>query len=182
MNPRHTLAFKVSIPEGNFLRLNKGHEYGNEFGFLGISVGAEYYFNNKYNVNLDVGTLTDFMLPFPAPVDQMGNYDRSFAFYTDLQIGRDLRRFHIDAGLQYHRTAYYEMEQLQLFPVFKDTLKHSKQQGNLGLAISTYYRFTRTLNLGVNYYPSIVAFDNGNAKSHYGHLLFLELVFRLRAN
>ena len=178
---KHSLAFKISIPEGNFLYLNKGHEYGNAFGFLGISGGAEYYFSDKYNINIDAGVLTDFMLPFPAPVDHMGDYQRSFAAYTDIQVGTDLKRFHIDAGFQYHKTSYYERETVELFPDYIDTLKYSKQQDNLGLAFSTYFRITRSFNAGFNYYPAFINLGNKPGETHYGHLLFLELIFRIRA-
>ena len=177
---KHTLAFKISFPDGNFLRLNKGPRYGNSFGFLGFSAGTEYYISDKYNINADVGVLTDFMLPFPAPVDYMGGYDRSFALYMDMQVGTDIRRFHIDAGLQYYKTSYYERETVELFPNYIDTLKYSKRQSNLGLAFSTYFRITRSFNAGINYYPSFFAFDKHQFKSHYGHLLFLELMFRIR--
>lgn len=177
---KNSLAFKISVPEGNFLYLNKGHGYGSAFGFLGISGGIEYYFSDNYNINIDIGTLTDFLIPFPAAVDYMGSYQRSFAFYGDMQIGTDLERFHLDAGLQYHRTTYYERETVQLFPDYIDTLKYLKRQGTLGLAFSTYFRITKSFNVGINYYPSFIAFDNDHINAHYGHLLFLELIFRIK--
>ncbi|MHB9055152.1 MAG: hypothetical protein ACYC2P_03225, partial [Paludibacteraceae bacterium] len=103
-------TFKISIPEGNHFYLNKGNGYGNTFGFLGISGGFEYYFNEKYCLNMDLGALTDFMIPVPAPVDYQGNYQRSFATYGDIQLGSDYKRFHYDFGLQYSRTLHYERE------------------------------------------------------------------------
>ena len=176
---KNDLAFKVSIPEGNFFYLNKGDSYGNAFGFLGLSIGCEYYFSDKYNINVDVGTLTDFIVPFPAPYDVEGSYDRSFAFYGDVQVGTNFNRFHIDAGIQYYKTSYYERETVSLFPDYIDTLKYAKHQGNLGLAFSSYFRITRSFNVGINYYPAIVVFDDHATKTHYGHLLFLELIFRI---
>lgn len=182
INPeKKLLNFKISIPEGNHFYLNKGHGYGNSFGFLGISGGVEYYFSDKYCINMDIGALTDFMVPFPAPIDYEGGYDRSSAIYGDIQIGSDFNRFHSDLGLQYNRTSYYERETVELFPDYIDTLKYSKFQNNMGLAFSTYYRISNGFNLGINYYPSFLSWDNNKLQTHYSHLLFFEFVFKLEA-
>lgn len=175
---KNLLNIKISIPEGNHFYLNKGFEYGNTFGFLGISAGFEYYFSDKYCLNMDFGGLTDFIIPFPAAVDYMGDYSRSFATYGDVQIGSDYKRLHYDVGIQFTRTSYYERETVELFPDYIDTLKYSKIQNNLGLAFSTYFRVTKNFNLGLNYYPSFLVLGN-NPKFHYSHLLFFELSFRI---
>src|ERR1035437_868794 len=171
------LSLKLSIPEGNQLYLNKGHGYGNTFGFLGISGGFEYYFTDKYCLNMDVGALTDFSLPFPAPVDYGGNYERSFATYGDFQIGSDFKRFHYDVGIQFNRTSHYERETIDLYPDYIDILKYSKNQNNIGLALSSYYRISNGFNLGLNYYPSFFSWDNSIIQTHYSHMIFLELNF-----
>lgn len=175
------LSFKISVPEGNYLYLNKGKGYGNALGFLGISGGVEYYITDRHSLNVDVGTLTDFMLPVPAPVDYMGSYDRSFATYGDFQLGSDFRRLHYDYGLQFTRTEYYERETVELFPNYIDTLKYSVKQNNIGLSLSTYYRISNGFNLGINYYPSILSWGTNKLTTHYSHLLFFELVFRIEA-
>jgi uncharacterized protein YceK len=176
---KNLLTFKISIPEGNHFYLNKGNGYGNAFGFLGISGGFEYYFNDKYCINMDVGGLTDFIVPFPAPYDVEGSYNRSFATYGDIQIGSDYKRLHYDAGLQFTRTSYYERETVELFPEYIDTLKYSKYQNNMGLALSAYYRLSKKINMGFNYYPSFIIMENNGMKYHYSHILFFELSFRI---
>ena len=174
------LNIKISIPEGNHFHLNKGNGYGNAFGFLGISAGFEYYFSEKYCLNMDFGGLTDFIIPVPAPYDVEGSYNRSFATYGDIQIGSDYKCWHYDAGIQFTRTSYYERETVELFPEYIDTLKYSKTQNNLGLAFSTYFRAAKNFNIGLNYYPSFFVAGN-SPKFHYSHLLFFELSFRIEA-
>jgi hypothetical protein len=175
---KNLLSIKISIPESNHFYLNKGKGYGNAFGFLGISGGIEYYFSKRYCINTDFGTLTDFIIPFPAPFDRMGPYNQSFARYADLQIGRDSRKFHFDFGIQYTRTAYYERETVELFPVYIDTLRYSKTQKNIGFALSSYFRILPNFNIGLNYYPSFLNWDSAKVEAHYSHLLFFELMFR----
>lgn len=178
---KNQLNFKISIPEGNHFYLNKGHGYGNSFGFLGISAGIEYYFSDLYSINMDVGGMTDFMLPFPAPVDYEGSYDRSFASYFDLQVGKDLMAFHIDLGIQGNRTLYYERETVELFPEYIDTLKYLVRQYNAGLALSSYFKINNGFNLGLNYYPSCFTWSNRSFDFHYSHLIMFELVFKIKA-
>jgi len=173
-------AFKIAIPEGNHLYLNKGTQYGSSFGFLGLSVGFEYYLSDKYCINMDVGLLTDNMIPVPAAVDYFGPYDVSSAFFGDLQIGTDWKRFHFDVGIQHCRTRYAERETVSVFPDYVDSLKLLVEERTYGLSLSGYFRISRTFNIGLNYYPSFIVKNDQGARGHYAHLLFLDLIFRIR--
>ena len=175
------LNFKLSVPEGNQLYLNKGHGYGNSFGFMGLSGGVEYYLTDKYCLNMDFGGLMDFLIPFPAPVDNAGSYSQSAATYLDLQIGSDYRRFHYDFGIQYNRTSYSEYENT-IFPnENRARSTYNKKQNNAGFAISTYYRISNGFNLGLNYYPSGISWYDNSLTMHYSHLIFFELIFKIKA-
>ena len=167
------------MPYGNHFYLNRGLDFGGSFGFFGISAGFEYYFSDRFCLNMDFGGLTDFPFPFPVSYHPE-NYSRSFARYMDIQIGSDFRRFHYDLGVQLNRTSYYEIETLEVFPVFRDTVKYDLKQTNFGFALSTYYRVSRNFNLGLNYYPSFLVLGS-KPKFDYSHLLFFELSFRIEA-
>jgi len=129
---------------------------------------------------MDVGLLMDHPIPLPAALDYMGSYDISSAFFGDIQIGTDWKRFHFDAGIQHCRTSYMERETVSLFPDYVDTLKFSVEEQTYGLALSGYFRVSRTFNVGLNYYPSFIVRNDDGARGHYAHLLFLDLIFRIR--
>ncbi|MDD2625760.1 MAG: nitrogenase component 1 [Bacilli bacterium] len=151
---------------------------------LGRTAGAAgaVVLKGKFQIpNVDFGGMTDFMLPFPAPVDYEGSYDRSFASYLDLQVGKDIKALHFDLGIQGCRSSYYERETVELYPEYIDTLKYSVKQYNAGLAISGYYKITNGFNLGLSYYPSCFAWQNGKFDLHYSHLIMLELIFKIKA-
>jgi hypothetical protein len=177
------LAFKISIPEGNHFYINKGNGYGNSFGFLGISGGLEYYLTDKYSISSDIGALTDFMIPFPAPVDYWGPHESSSAVYGNIQIGSDISRLHYGAGLQYNKTFYNKWDTIPSTPEHysRDTLSIHKVQNNFGIALSTYYRISNGFNVGLSYYPSFLTWDIKGLDAHYSHLIFFELIFRLEA-
>jgi hypothetical protein len=177
---QNSFAFKIGIPEGNYLYLNKGNQYGSSFGFLGLSLGFEYYFSNKYNINVDVGGLTDFAAPFPAPICYMGGYDKSSAIFADLQVGTDWKRFHFDAGIQLCRMMYIERETVSIFPEYIDTLKFLMEERVYGLAFSSYFRISKSFNVGLNYYPSFIVSNYSGTHSHYAHLLYIDLIFRIK--
>jgi hypothetical protein len=178
---KHFWNLKIAIPDGNHFYMNKENRYGESFGFLGISSGFEYYFSDKYCINMDVGGLIDFIAPVPAPYDFEGSYNNSSAVFIDLQAGRDYKRLHYDAGIQFTRTFYYEYNELEppteLIPA--EYIEYSKQQNNIGLAFSAYYRLTRLFNLGINYYPSFFVIENMKPQLQYSHILFFEISFRI---
>jgi len=178
---KNLLSFKLSIPEGNFLYLNKGNEYGNAFGFHGLSGGVEYYFSDKYCINMDIGRLTDLKTPFSSLEEYHGRYQRSFATYGDIQVGSDFRRFHYDLGLQFNRTSHFKIETVEQ-NLNVDSIISSKYQNNVGIALSAYYRISNNFNIGINYYPSFISWDENKVlQAQYTHLLFFELNLRLEA-
>lgn len=184
LNPeKGLLSFKISIPEANHFYINKGKGYGNSFGFLGIVGGVEYYLSDKYSLSTDIGALTDFMLPFPAPVDYFSSHESSSAVYGNIQFGSDIDRLHYSAGLQYNKTFFIKWDTLPSTPEHyrRDTLSIHKVQNNLGLVFSTYYRISNGFNVGISYYPSFLSWDKNGIDTHYKHLLFFELIFKFEA-
>lgn|SRR5574344_205628 len=189
---KNQLYFKISIPEGNLFYINKGNSYGEASGFLGISAGVEYFFKDLYSINLDCGVMTDFMVPFPAPIDYFGSHDSYAASYLDLQVGKDVKFFHFDLGIQGNRTRYYSFEEEETdflwgedvvkksyrFPQGYDVKEVFYRQYNAGLALSGYYKLFDGFCVGINYYPSCFSWHNGEFDFHYSHLMMFELVFR----
>jgi hypothetical protein len=181
-------ALKFSIPDGNYFRINNGQKYVNEFGFLGLSSGLEYYLNDRICLNVDFGGLMNFLLPIPAPFDpDEGNKKSISAIFSDVQVGSNYKRLHYDIGLQFNRTFYYETV------TKRDSIHHSrlidtttvyfkKNQTSFGLAISLQYRIIKKVNnlyIGLSYYPSFIAYDDKKWNFNYSHVMFLEAIYKL---
>ncbi|MFZ4457061.1 MAG: hypothetical protein ACOYOT_12670 [Bacteroidales bacterium] len=188
LHQKHELNVKVSFPEGNAFYLSKSDGYGNRFGFLGISAGLEYYFSEKYNVSLTVGGMLDFMVPIPVPIELWdGDYESVVAEYGALQVGRDYRRFHLEAGLQLHSTLYRKWHGIDRSPsdtsslyLNRDTLIHKTVQRSAGLALSAHYRVSDAFQIGLNYYPSFINMEDKKLNFHYSHMLFLEFILKFQ--
>ena len=180
MPKKYLLIGKFSIPVGQFMFLNKGNEYGHSFGFFGFSEGLEYYFSDKYSLNMDIGMLNGIEAPIPSPQNYHNCYERSDAGYADIQLGCDDGRFHSNVGLQINRTAHRKMGMYDLSPSYRDTLISSKFQNNVGIALSTSYRLSNNFHIGLNYFPSFFSWEKDHAwKARYSHLVFLEIKMKL---
>jgi hypothetical protein len=175
---------KISIPEGNHFLINKRDQYGTSFGFLGISLGAEYYLTNKYALSADIGALTNFMVPFPAAVTQIAPRESASAIYSNIQLCSYYRKLQYGAGLQFNRTFFKQFDSLPFNPnqIRKDTITISKNHNNLGFCFSTSYRLSNSFSLGLNYYPSFLGWDQAGPEIKYSHILFFELLFKIRTN
>jgi len=177
---RNQLSLKISIPEGNHFYINQGTDYGSAFGFTGLSAGLEYYVTDRYSINSDFAVMTDFMMPFPAPIETDVGSHRSTASILDIQLGYDIKSFHLDAGFQGNRTTYYDSAHFLLFPDNTAATRFTSRQFSAGLAFSGYYKFTNGFNLGLNYYPSLAVWNIGEFDFHYSHLITFEILFKIR--
>lgn len=50
-----------------------------------------------------------------------------------------------------------------------------------GGGFSGYYKINNGFNLGLNYYPSLFTWHNGDFDFHYSHLIMFELIFKIKA-
>lgn len=172
------LNLTLSLPEGNFFYLNKGNAYGASSGFIGVVAKGEYYFTDSYCFSVGIGTLFDFLVPFPAAVDYYGDYDTSRGVFATLGIGKDYRRFHLNAGLQCNQTVFNQHHRIEDVAGDVHTYwTNSTIQNNLGFSCSGYYKLTRVFSIGLNYLPSFVGWSSSKWTTHYGHMIFLDLNF-----
>ncbi|HEX4375389.1 MAG TPA: hypothetical protein VHZ50_18940 [Puia sp.] len=169
------LNLSLSIPEGNLFYKRQANGYGHSGGFLGLTGGAQYYISNKHSIDLNAGAAIDNLLPIPVAVDHFGPYTTSSVFFAAAKFGGDHKMIHYAAGFQFNRSFYNK------YNIAGSSAAHdssfSINQNSAGLALSAYYRFSKTFSIGVNYNPSLIAWENKKADFHYSHLIFLDLLF-----
>jgi hypothetical protein len=170
------LNLSFSIPEGNLFYMRKEKGYGSFAGFLGLTGGAQYYISNTHSIDLNAGIAGDLLLPIPVPVDYFGPHTTSSVFFVAAKFGSDYKRIHYAAGFQFNRSFYNRYNIAGSGAAHDSTF--SINQNNAGLALSAYYRFSRTFSIGVNYDPSLIAWENKKTNFQYSHLIFLDLLFQ----
>lgn len=177
MNPeKGLLKLSLSVPEGNLFYMRQAKGYASSGGFLGLTGGAQYYISNKHSIDLNSGIAIDNLLPIPVPVDYFGPHTTSSIFFVAAKFGGDYGKIHYAAGAQYNRSFFNSYDISGSIPSHDSS--STITQNSAGLTLSAYYRFSKTFSIGVNYNPSLIAWENKKANFQYSHLIFLDLLFQ----
>ena len=160
----------------NQFYLNRGDKYGAYRGLLGAATGLKYYFSDKNSIGVEIGLISDFPAPMPAPVDWGAEYHFTTSKIGGLQLGIDRDRMTLGCGLQANFLDHGSSELVESGQGAIDTLRYSVTSNNLGLSLSAGYRLSNGVSLRLRYYPSFITGNDKRWKSHYSHLMRLELV------
>ena len=154
--------------------MNRGEGYGNRYAQGGSSIGGEYYYTDDKSVFLNLGGF-GYVAAFhdtsgPDIRDDFSNV------YISAQFGRDIKRFQFKYGLQYNSSIHSQYLDTDSTWWYGERI-FDQYEGNVGLALSAYYRQSNGFNLGLNYYPSGITWDGSKLVLQYAHQLWFELIF-----
>lgn len=140
-----SVYLNVSVPFGNFYEFApNNHHKISKGGFLGISLGIDYYHSPKQFLNLSYNSLIDFLAPVPAPVDYEDVDAETFLWsnYFSLSNNHRLNRFTLGYGFSFVAN-HYNLPNA-------DPEKHYA----IGNIFSAYYQFGKSFHFGVIYRPT----------------------------
>ncbi len=148
-------------------------------GFLGITLGLDYYHSEKQYLNFSTGVATDFPVFIPVAYDYEGYYEFQSSANISFSNNHILNRFSVGYGLAYARNMW-DLREGSLGPGTSpsDRTPVFKANNTLGLVFPAYYRLGNRFHLGINYKPSLFDLDSGGLQ--YEHVISLELVWKLR--
>lgn len=96
------LYLHLSQPHVNsFDLLPVGESRKTNTGFMGISSGLDFVHSKNQYITLSASGVTDFMLPFPAPVDFSGEREFFSSVYAALSHNHKLNRFSLGYGISF---------------------------------------------------------------------------------
>ncbi|KUJ60290.1 hypothetical protein AR687_18480 [Flavobacteriaceae bacterium CRH] len=154
----------------------------NKTGFGGLSLGLEYFYNNKnyFAVNFNASS------PFD-PFEYFENYERINSVGFGITHNYKIKRFSIGYGLNYTRNYWVKHTEYYTDPedsanqhyYFEETFKRTNKR--LGATLNGYYQFTSYLYLGLNYNQSFLNLGSPN-DSHFDHVISMDLVFKFSPN
>ncbi len=179
-NHKGELYFNVSIPEVNFLQ-QYSYFAGrrNNAGFMGLSVGMDYYYHPSMFVNFTASSALTFDLPFPVAIDYFGpretantNYislsnNHSFNFLTvgyGLSFSENYWRYFNDFGFGGYQQPYYSI------------YKHNYA---LGFVFPLYVKLGRHFQTGVIYRPTFFR-PYEHIPFVYEHLISIDLIWKFK--
>ncbi|WP_143822090.1 hypothetical protein [Mucilaginibacter pedocola] len=169
----------LSLPHANqFVFKPDGEKLQSNGGFLGLSVGLDYYHTYSQFINLSASAVTDFVVPVPAPYDRFGgSYKTMSSMFVSLSNNHKIERFSFGYGLFYGQNKW----RVNYLRDSSQTIDHSitKKHNVLGLVGTTYYQFGPSFNLGLIYRPSFIRFGTLQ-RFRYEHLISLDLAWKIK--
>ncbi len=168
----------MTIPEGNHFYYRSPSGQSSSAGFMLGGIGLERYFNKDWYGSLIAEFKTDFMIPFPAPVDYEGEYERVSNFSVSAMLYRDFDWVHLGGGLAFSRYFDVKRNTLGLAPEYSDTLIYYKAYSTVALPVAVKIPCSEKLYLGLFYSPSFISFGR-KTKLEYSHTLNFSFIFNI---
>ena len=175
------LKLHYSFPNVNHLYFQpRGENKKNDFGFVGISGGLDYFYNKNTFVSIQADAKTSFFFPFPLPIDRDGGeYSDSSSLNFSISNNRKLNKFTYGYGLNYavniwkYSNEYYDELNYRNVEITKRRVNQ-----NLGLHLNSYFQISKNFYIGAVYQPSILNLDSG-AKLQYKHSISLDFAWKV---
>jgi hypothetical protein len=177
---KEQIFLKISLPWINSFYMQPSLESAkSNTGVWGLSVGLDYYYTDSRFFNLSFYAVTDFFLPFPAPVDISGEYDTMSSLYTSLTHNHKLGRFYLGYGIcvANNTWAHRYSSRFGAPPPARDPI--SKTGISAGLMTDVYYQFGKHFLTGIVYRPSFMS-DDQKLEYKYEHLISLEFAWKIK--
>ncbi|HUU46511.1 MAG TPA: hypothetical protein VM118_12340 [Acidobacteriota bacterium] len=174
------LILSLTIPEGNWFYYLHSRKHVNQFGFLGLLVGLEYYPADDYFYSAKFGVATTFILPFPVVYDPVCVSEGVGEILFQAQYNRNLSRFSVGGGLHWLYSAARrtiisggycnrDVSRIEEYDV---------DGQSLGLSLSVQRRIGSSLHLDANYLPTIFLKDGRGFHPDYSHTVYFGVTWK----
>lgn len=174
----------LSIPYVNsFLLTPDGESRKASTGFMGLSVGLDYYHRKKQFLNFSASGVMDFLAPIPAPVHYGGVREHFSSAFITVSNNHKMKRFSAGYGVSYSRNRWnfrnHGNEQMEIYPPIIIESKVKKNDA-LGLVLSSYFQTGQYFNIGVVYRPTFIRLNTLPIDRYqYEQLISLDLAWKL---
>jgi hypothetical protein len=172
------ISLHLSLPYINNFHLNPVNEgTKNNTGFMGYSVGLDYYYKPNQFVNLSFSQIQDFFLPI-AFVDRGDEYELMSSYVFNLTNNHKVKRFSLGYGIAFSKNSW-ELRNLS-WDENSSTRKPVKKNNNaLGLSFSSYYQLTQSFYVGFIYRPTFLRL-NSDPTFKYEHTISIDIAWKIR--
>lgn len=175
------INFVLALPYVNTFHFEpSGENYVNKTGFLGFSSGIEYFYTDKRYFSANFRAVTNFDLPFPAPLDQFGEYERLNSFSFGFTHNHKIKRFSVGYGLNYSKNVWYKHYD-KYFVEPGDKTGITKTNKTLGATLNGYYQISSFFHIGLNYNQSFINMGK-SSESKPENVISLDFVFKFSPN
>lgn len=167
-----SIDMRMSFPWINsFLLQPEGYGFKYSNGFVGLSLGADYYYNKQKYVSLTLSGVMNNMVPAPVGVDQWGGYWENFlAAYIGLSNNFRINHFRLGYGLSYSKVMWNSKDyDLNIF--------NARKSDAIGMIFPMYYQFNNKFFAGIVYRPTFIQLRQPNP-IRYEHIISVDFGWR----
>lgn len=173
-NDYRYLKLTFSIPFANNFLLYNGQNYQTSQGFWGFELGMEYYQTPNLYLSVNYGAATDFFLPFPAPIDYIGEYETNSTVYFSVRQNYIYKKFHFGIGI-----GIVGFNHIKHYEVFEKKSKYAYPNKGLALSSQIQYRLSKRFYAGFLYQPLTHAYRVSGLKLDYQHFISFKIDFKI---
>lgn len=174
------LNFSCSLPWVNSFYMQPiGETSKVNTGFIGASLGFEYYYKQNKFGSLTISGVMDFFLPFPAPVDFSGESESMSSVFLSLTDNYKFKRFTLGYGLNYSQNTWKFIYHDRFDPPPPTREPATRKDASIGMTIDGYYQFGKFMYLGLIYRPTFLSIMP-EPELKYQHLISLDLKMRIQ--
>jgi len=178
------MNIRFSLPFVNwFYSSYEGRGTMSHAGFMGISLGLDYYYRDKTFINISGAGIMDFFIPFPAAVDFGGMVDNMSSLYGYVSNNHRIGRFAVGYGISY---GYDEWNTINhgwwaenTDPALVNQPSIYRNSTSLGLVFPIHYYTYKGFYAGVIYRPMLLQFAD-KTRFRYQHTASIDIGYMLR--
>ncbi len=185
--PAGTVNLRYGLPYVNLFNLTDattGRQKSNA-GFMGFSLGVDYFYSDEAFLTLSGTSIMNFFLPFPAAARFTGIWEHRYSFYGSLSNNHLLfnDRLSVGYGLHFGADTWNTKDHGPL-PEEADSYIYQpnihRKSTSLGPIFPLYYLTRRSFYMGVVYRPMLLQFAHHKTDFRYQHTISFELGWRIR--
>jgi hypothetical protein len=177
-----TWDLRLSLPYINFFKLKTERDDTKlSAGFMGISVGLDYYYKRNQYLSIIAASVTDYFFPIKF-VAQYGEREICISRFAGLSNNHRYKFLSFGYGLSYSHNSwkYFSGNRDQEYDNYADIPPDKKYTDNrLGLMFTGYWLPNRNFYIGLIYRPDFVSLSSSSPVK-YQHLISIDIGFRIR--
>lgn len=167
-----SIDMRMSFPSINSFLL-KPEDYGYKYstGFVGLSLGTDYYYNKQKFISLTLSGVMNNEVPAPVGVDRWGGYWENFlAAFIGLSNNYIINRFRLGFGFSYSKVMWNSQD-------FDQNIFNSRKSDAIGLIFPMYYQFNNRFFAGIVYRPTFIQLRHPHPL-RYEHIISVDFGWR----
>lgn len=170
------IFLNLTFPTVNYFTIKPSNKKRKDsFGFLGIGLGLDYYYQNNRFLSLIMSGSMDNEFPVPVGIDYFDEiHEHIYSLDVLITHNHKYKRFTYGYGLAFAQNTWN-------YNGGYTGIHHKKHTSALGAGIRSHYYLSSKFTVGLIYRPTFVVLKSSDNKTFkYEHLLSIDFALKFR--